>query len=162
MAYIETTDDARLPYFYNLSKTVGRGGFNWEEDTMVVQFFLQRMYLTGKLGPAPKGNMTVDGICGNITKNWILKFQLDSQRAGANIFVDGTVSSAENRSLDASITRTRYTIIYLNAGVKKNEPFLYNNLESHQAVPPKLRAYIGAMKASNQQLFNPFASVAAA
>jgi hypothetical protein len=122
---------------------------------MFVQFFLQRMYMTGKIGVAPKGKMTVDGICGNITKNWILKFQLDCQKLGANILPDGTVSSAENRSLDASISRTRYTIIYLNAGVKKNEPFLYNNLDTHQEVPPKLRAAVGAMKAANPEIFNP-------
>lgn len=155
MAYIETTDDPRLPYFYNLSRAVGKGCLNWEEDTLIVQFFLQRMYMTGKLGVAPKGKMTVDGICGNITKNWILKFQLDSLKLGANIVPDGVVSSAENRSLDASITHTRYTIIYLNSGVKKNEPFLYNNLESHPEVPHNVRAAVGAMKLSNPQLFNP-------
>lgn len=152
MAYIETTKDPRLPYFYNLSRAVGNGCLNWEEDTMVVQFFLQRMYRTGKLGPAPKGNLKVDGIFGPITRNWILKFQLDSKNIGANIFPDGVVSTAIDGNLDASFTKTRYTIIYLNAGVKKNEPFLFNNLGTHPEVPPKLRMGFAAMIASRQDV----------
>lgn len=154
MAYIEITKDPRLPYFYNLSRAVGGGCHNWEEDTMVVQFFLQRMYMTGKLGASPRGNMKVDGIFGPITRNWIQKFQLDVYNMpDANIFPDGVVSSAEDGNLDSSITKTRYTIIYLNAGIKKNEPFLFNNLSSHPEVPPKLRNGFAAMQGSRPELF---------
>lgn len=141
MAYIEKTNDLWLPTFYNVSRPVGRGCHNWEEDVMVVQFFLQRMYKTDILGTKPKGDLKVDGIFGNITRNWILKFQLDVQQLqGASIYPDGIISTATDGNLDSSITKTRYTIIYLNGGVKKNDPVVYNNLTSHPEVPPKLRA----------------------
>jgi hypothetical protein len=153
MAYIETTTDPRLPYFYNLSRAVGNGCHNWEEDTMVVQFFLQRMYGTGKLGPAPKGTMKVDGIFGPITRNWILKFQLDAANGpNVNIYADGIVNTAPDGRLDSIYSKTRYTIIYLNAGVRKNEPFLYNNLGTHPEVPAKLRMGFAAMNASRPEI----------
>lgn len=149
MAYIDTTNDPKLPTFYNVTQSVGQGCPNMNEDVMMVQFFLERIYAAGKMGTTPKGKMKIDGVFGPITRNWVLKFQLDCLNAGKNVYPDAIVDSAKTGTMDSSITQTRYTIIYLNGYLMVDDPILYSSLPVNPNVPPKLRLAFAQMHAQN-------------
>jgi hypothetical protein len=140
MAFKDTLDFEELPIFYNLNMAVGDNAPNMKEDVMLVQFFLQEVY-KGRTSfdppeVPPQGVMKVDGICGPITKNWLLKFQLDIRNRGYSIYADKRADKVKGRV--SSISKTTYTVIYLNAGVKKVRPD-FENLESAPDVPNELR-----------------------
>lgn len=144
MAYIDedSEDSEKNADFYNVSKAVGMGCPNWSEDVMMVQFFLQQIYLDADWkSHSPKGAMRVDGVCGPITRNWIAKFQIDARNSGSNIHVDGIVNNASNleNNQQASITKTTYTIRAMNNFLRKGNKPLYSTLPVNPVVPPLLR-----------------------
>jgi hypothetical protein len=146
MAFIDVDSENPVKHsnFYNVTRAVGKGGYNEKEDVMVVQFFLQRVYLHADMkARKPKGEMKVDGKCGPITCNWILKFQLDMRDIGRDCYPDGLVDKAGNENnadnWNTSISRTHYTIRMLNNGVRVFEPALYKTLPYNPEVPPELR-----------------------
>src|ERR1044072_7859232 len=139
MAFRDSSDLEDLPVFYNVLLAVGNNAPNLKEDVLLVQFLLFETY-SGKLKFAPfntrpQGNMTVDGICGPITKNWILKFQLDIRFIGGNPLLDKRIDRA--REVISSISRTVYTIISLNQIVKQVRPD-FDNLDKAVDVPREL------------------------
>lgn len=140
MAFKDTLDFEELPIFYNVNMAVGENAPNMKEDVMLVQFFLQEVYKgqTSFDPPEvpPKGAMKVDGICGPITKNWLLKFQLDIRNRGRSVYADKRADKV--KGVVSSISNTIYTLIFLNAGVKKVRPD-FENLESAPDVPNELR-----------------------
>lgn len=140
MAFKDTLDFEELPIFYNVNMAVGDNAPNMKEDVMLVQFFLQEVY-KGRTSfdppeVPPKGEMKVDGICGPITKNWLLKFQLDIRNRGRAVSADKRADKV--KGVVSSISKTIYTLIFLNAGVKKVRPD-FENLESAPDVPNELR-----------------------
>jgi hypothetical protein len=146
----DSTGNAR---FYNVNSAVGYGCPNEKEDAMMVQFFLKRLYMTELMKPdTPKGNMTVDGKVGPVTRNWILKFQLDMKNRGNDCFPDGIMDKAGNpnnaNNQTAAIARTRYTIRLLNNGLRKLDSAVYKSLPTHPEVPPELRAAFTQMNAA--------------
>lgn len=154
MAFVD--EDSEDPVvnarFYNVSGPVGFGCRNLREDALMVQFFLKRIYLTDVLkAKTPKGNMTVDGQVGPITRNWILKFQLDMREAGSDCFPDGIIDKAGNPdnpdNFTASISKTKYTIRLLNNGLRKFDSAMYKTLPTNPEVPEELRAAFVQMNA---------------
>ncbi len=140
MAFKDTLEFEELPIFYNVNMAVGDNAPNMKEDVMLVQFFLQEVY-KGRTSfdppeAPPKGAMKVDGICGPITKNWLLKFQLDIRNRGRSVYADKRADKV--KGVVSSISQTIYTLIFLNAGVKKVRPD-FENLESAPDVPNELR-----------------------
>lgn len=138
--------------FYNVTKAVGYGCPNDKEDAMMVQFFLKRLYQTKEMkASAPKGEMKVDGKVGPITRNWILKFQLDMRNGGYDCYADGVMDKAGNENnadnYVSSLSRTKYTIRLLNNGLRKLDATLYKTLPTNPEVPAELRAAFAQMNA---------------
>ena len=144
MAFIDEDSEDSIKYadFYNVSYAVGMGCRNWEEDVMMVQFFLQKIYEHEDMRKkTPRGSMSVDGKCGPITRNWILKFQLDVRTDGYDALPDGIVDKAGNAKSNeiTSISNTRYIIRAMNNFLRKKQRPLYSTLPVNPAVPPLLR-----------------------
>ncbi len=145
MAFIDEDSEDSVEYadFYNVSYAVGMGCRNWDEDVMMVQFFLQKIYEHEDMKKkTPKGTMTVDGKCGPITRNWILKFQLDVRIIeGYNALPDGIVDKAGNAKSNeiTSISNTQYIIRAMNNFLRTKQKPLYRTLPVNAEVPPPLR-----------------------
>ena len=144
MAFIDTDieDPVDNAPFYNVNYAVGKNCPNYREDVLLVQFFLKRIYMNEFMkAQTPKGQMKVDGNCGPITCNWILKFQIDMMNGGLKCYPDGVVNKAGNNksNWESSISKTNYTIRLINNGLRKLEPELYKSLAVHPDVPHELR-----------------------
>lgn len=138
MPFVDRTEHPDLPVFMNITFAVGKNAANVRDDVAWVQFLLERIYskkdvIINTRGETqsytrPKGNITRDGICGPITNNWILKFQLDMNRDGPFLFADGRVDRAlikagkGKQSVTGSISKLAYTIVMLNFLYKLNFP----------------------------------------
>ena len=154
MAFIDEDSEnaATNPTFYNVSAAVGGGCNNTPEDVKVVQFFLTRAYATDAFkNLKPKGAMTIDGKVGPITRNWILKFQLDMRNRGNAVMADGIVNKAGNENnadnFTASISHTNYTIRYMNNVMRKLDTTVYKTLSSNPVVPPDVRMIFAQINA---------------
>lgn len=153
MAFIDDDHDDPVNFssFYNLTGPVGFGCINLIEDVKVVQFFLTRMYSLG-LREKPQGNLVVDGKVGPVTRNWIVKFQVDLRKSNSNVLIDGIIDKAGNENnasnWDTSISKTNYTIRLLNSNLLKFDTEVYKTLESHPVVPPDMRIIFGQIKAA--------------
>lgn len=149
---IDLEDPVDSHPFYNVTFAVGKGCPNYKEDVLLVQFFLQRIYKNNMMkAQTPKGAMKVDGKCGPITSNWILKFQIDMMNGGLECYPDGIVNKAGNNKSNwiSSISKTKYTIRLLNNGLRKLEPELYKSLAVHPEVPPELRSMFAQMQSQS-------------
>jgi hypothetical protein len=121
MPFIDTTDvHPSLTVFYNVVHAVGKDSPNQGDDVKLVQMLLATIY--AKTGTPPPGTMTVDGICGPVTRSWLLKFQQDVRATGRSILVDGRADRVRNRDGLGSISNTFYTLIWLNQGAKSLDP----------------------------------------
>jgi len=123
MGFVDTTTNPQLPWFYNVVHAVGQNSPNLRDDVRLVQYMLKRIYIIGmaidtgdsiQTFSTPKGNMVVDGVCGPVTLNWILKFQLDIRKTGNSILPDKRADRARGNKIGGSISHTIYTIIWLN------------------------------------------------
>jgi len=144
MAFIDedSADSVAYADFYNVSYAVGMGCPNWDEDVMMVQFFLQKIYEHEDMKKhTPQGSMTIDGKCGPITRNWILKFQLDVRTQGYDALPDGIVNKAGNAKSNeyTSISNTQYIIRAMNNFLRIKRKPLYSTLPVNGEVPPPLR-----------------------
>lgn len=97
---------------------------NLPDDTKLVQYLLKAFYDALPSLTRPKGEMKVDGICGPITNNWILRFQLDANQYSGEplIIVDNCVDRVLNRNLVGNISNKKYTLAVLNYYVKEYNP----------------------------------------
>ena len=136
-------DAARLPIFYNVVHAVGENAPNKREDVMLVQYLLFWTYHPYPKSFHPKGEMKIDGACGGITKNWILKFQLDAMYSDQSIQADKRVDRIRNKNgLYGSQSNTTYTLAYLNWFVAHDEPEAFAKLplfvpvQNIASVPP--------------------------
>ncbi|MDQ6785462.1 MAG: peptidoglycan-binding protein [Acidobacteriota bacterium] len=134
MGFVDTTPNPQLPWFYNLVHAVGKDCPNQSNDVKLVQYMLKRLYDIGitqtgiaRVWQRPKGNLTVDGWCGDATRNWILKFQLDVRQSGYSVLADRRVDRARGHS-NGSISNTTYTIIWLNYLLMYNDTDDYANI----------------------------------
>jgi hypothetical protein len=138
MGFVDRSTDPNLPVFYNVTNAVGRQCPNVSDDVKLVQYLLIAFYdkalASSNVYTRPSGSLTVDGACGPITLNWIMKFQLDvNKRHPGTVAADNRVDNARNKNLQGSISGTIYTIAVLNQFVKKINPAAFVMLP--QSVP---------------------------
>ena len=131
-----------FPFFYDVDYVVGYQGNNLHGDVVLVQFLLKLHYKT--IIEKPLGEMICDGKLGPLTHYWLLFFYHDIRsdwvREGKtwNTTEVGNVMSL--RDPRASTSGPGHTMIgQLNAMVRQYEPDIFNNMESHPAVPPQLK-----------------------
>jgi len=147
MGFIDNSNDPTLPTFYNVVRAVGKQCPNVSDDVKLVQYLLVAFYdralASSPVYTRPKGQMTVDGICGPVTLNWILKFQLDvNTRYSGTLAADNRVDRVRNKNLTGSFTKTAYTLAVLNKFVKQVNPsaFMYTPsavpMQPAATVPP--------------------------
>lgn len=125
MGFIDSSP--AIPYLYNVVHAVGVNAPNKRDDTMMVQYLLLHFYKNVKPREAvPKGTMTVDGICGGITLNWIKKFQIDLMLLNHSIYADGRMDRIRNtHDLKGSISKTNYSLAWLDWYVAYGDPAAY-------------------------------------
>ena len=146
MGFIDSSPEAETSVFYNVVHAVGKNCPNLSDDVKLVQYLLKIYYEAVSVDFRPQGNMTVDGVCGPVTRNWILKFQLDcSYEHPGEILVDGRVDRIRNQSLYGSISKTIYTLSFLNSSAAhynpegwKATPFLIPMQNSASVPPPSI------------------------
>ena len=142
MGFIDTAPVTKTPVFYNVVHAVGKNCPNVRDDVKLVQYLLKILYVKVP-ADKPNGEMKVDGLCGPVTMNWILKFQLDVSADNPGIIaVDNRVDRIRNKNFVGSITKTRYTLGILNHNAKKLNPegwaatYYLVPLENPASVPP--------------------------
>ena len=154
MGFIDSSPEASMPVFYNVVHAVGKQCPNMKDDTKLVQYLLVAFYdgalTVSPIYTRPKGDMTVDGICGPITNNWILKFQLDvNQRYPNTTPADNRVDRIRNKNMIGSISQMGYTLAILNRFTAKVNPDAYValpkyvQLQNPENVPPPSYDMIG-------------------
>lgn len=143
MGFIDSSPEAETSVFYNVVHAVGKNCPNMPDDVKLVQYLLKIYYDAVSSDFRPTGNMTVDGVCGPVTRNWILKFQLDcSYEYPGEILVDGRVDRIRNQSLKGSISKTIYTLSFLNSSAANYNPggwaatYYLVPLQNPSSVPP--------------------------
>jgi hypothetical protein len=121
MPFIDTRDGDASPGMYNVISAVGQDCPNKRDEVRLVQTLLKLFYQSSGFA-APKGQMVVDGLCGPITKNWILKFQLDIRHWGNAVMADKRVDRIRDHQDIGSISHTMYTLVALNRAVQSIDP----------------------------------------
>lgn len=123
MGFIDSSPEADTKIFYNVVHAVGKNCPNMSDDVKLVQYLLKIYYEQASPDCRPNGTMTVDGVCGPITRNWILKFQFDcSADYPGEVLVDGRIDRIRNQSLYGSISKTIYTLSFLNSSAANYDP----------------------------------------
>lgn len=130
MGFIDSTPQGEE--FYNLVKAVGSNCPNNRDDVMMVQYMLKNIYVGDKAHAKPPGEMTVDGICGPVTINWILTYQRQLRMSGIPILIDGRIDRIRDKSsFIGSISKTYYTLAILDGHLWEHNPVAYERLPLH-------------------------------
>jgi hypothetical protein len=130
MGFVMETGDDRLPEMYNVIYAVGQNAANYFKDVKLVQYCLQGIYATGQY-PAPKGTMTVDGVCGPTTRAWIKAFQNEMISQGWCMSPDGRVDRAP---ADPNAHNVTHTITMLNYELQRLNPNAWVMLPARIAI----------------------------
>ena len=133
--------DKEIP-FYNLESAVGPGCPNRRSDVMLVQFFLHQIYgHPSKINKPAGPKIQINGIFDGTTATWIKHYQNDLKGQGKPIFADGRVDRAKGEQYSfSSISKTGYTITFMNFGHCERFRQEHNHLERHPLVPGELRS----------------------
>lgn len=141
MGYVDSSP--QLAYFYNVTNAVGEQCPNMKDDVMMVQYMLHHLYKGAPVNMKPAGELTVDGICGPVTKQWIRTYQNQLYQSGFSISPDGRVDRIIDKvTFKGSISQTTYTLYYLNRNLADKDSQAYADLPNHvpvsnaQRVPP--------------------------
>jgi hypothetical protein len=116
-----TTDGGHA---YNVNFSVGAASVNRRDDVLLVQWMLHRIYSDASFPRVGGKPLTVDGYAGPQTVQWIQSFQQRVRAGGHACHVDGRVDSARKQS--AGVTKTVYTIIWLNFFLRKYNPAAFD------------------------------------
>jgi len=147
MPFIDTCDSELTPEFYNVVRAVGKDCPNKHDDVKLVQVLLQ-MFYTGSGLTMPKGQMVADGICGPITRNWILKFQLDMRARAINLLTDQRIDRVRNHQATSLISHSKYGLVALNEAAATIDPSRWSNIsfmvpmQSANTVPPPSNDFV--------------------
>lgn len=128
MPFVNPTADPTFPAFYNVEKAVGKDGANQREDVRLVQYMIRHLY------KEKASTLAVDGFWGYHTARWIAKFQADAKAGGMSIATDGRVDRAMGTV--SSVSKTTYTIVWLNVLLRKANPAAYAALPSVVKLTP--------------------------
>lgn len=152
MPFDQALESTTLPHIWNVSRAVGKNSPNDRLDVLLVQYLLMKVYEDvqhdGRI--RPKGNLTLDGVCGPITKNWILKFQLDiNQDVPGLVSTDGRIDRAHGLATSQPGPfspdpehipgRMIYTIVALNRVMHDDFPELHDDPMSATDMPMELK-----------------------
>jgi hypothetical protein len=157
MAQVDTWEDGSsstdLDFFYNVTMAVGPHGTapNRRDDVMLVQYLMKVLVRVGLwVPPTLSKPFPADGRMGPDTAAWIQDYQLMKHRV---IVQDGRIDRA--LGVNASITHTRYTIVFLNrdfqtASVLRTGSLQwFNALEDDADAPAELRRAIRSSRAKS-------------
>jgi hypothetical protein len=161
MAHIKQVEGRSYPFLYNVDMTVGTRQSGWEDgwknyeaayysnrrdDVMLVQYLLKRVYQKGQnvqpqLQPngANPAELKIDGYYGPKTQKAITQFQLEMRNNGRSIATDGCVDKELGESGISSISKTAYTITWLNKYFWVLYPQLAPNIAQDPECPPELK-----------------------
>ena len=121
---------------------------NKRDDVMLVQYLLKRVYQQGN-NCSPQLSQTtgaaelkVDGYYGPKTARAIEQFQLEMRRNGRSIATDGCVDPELGDSATSSISKTGYTISWLNKYFWVLYPMLAPDITIDPECPPELKQSI--------------------
>ncbi|HVE57644.1 MAG TPA: hypothetical protein VNB22_12495 [Pyrinomonadaceae bacterium] len=127
---------------------------NKRDDVMLVQYLLKRVYQRGqncnpplKSGvgdPHSPAALKIDGFCGPKTQGAIEHFQLEMRRGGKNIATDGCVDTERGGSSTSSVSKTGYTISWLNKYFWVLYPELAPDISADPECPPELKQAVGS------------------
>jgi hypothetical protein len=97
-------DDSGTDWFYDVGVSVGAGGYNYQEDTMLVQYFIKWIAVGDHVSVGARADigvaaLAIDGIVGPETLTAILKYQqvapLAPGIAANKLITDGRVDPSE-------------------------------------------------------------------
>ena len=123
---------------------------NKRDDVMMVQYLLKRIYQQGykaepRLNPqSGAAYLKIDGICGPKTQRAIEQFQLEMCRNGRSIATDGCVDPELGDSATSSISKTGYTISWLNKYFWVLYPWLAPDIRLDPECPPELKRAVAS------------------
>jgi hypothetical protein len=118
----------KLPIFYNVALAVGKNCPNIPDDVMLIQYLLDWRYKNCQPSARPNGVMKLDGVYGDVTANWILKFQLDILLSGRPILADNRIAPIRDKKFfRSSLSDAVYTLAWLNWIVSCEEPEAFAN-----------------------------------
>jgi hypothetical protein len=166
MAYKKIVQGRSYPHMYNVTMTVGSrkalyetagGGTkytssyepNVRDDVMLVQYLLKRVYQgwqsRGELNESNSGptELKIDGMHGPKTQQAIEQFQLEVARTGRSIATDGCVDTEAGDTQYSSISKTGYTISWLNSTLWALNPALAQDITLDPECPAELRQSVG-------------------
>lgn len=131
MGFMETSDWNKCPVFYNVVHAVGKECPNLRDDVKLVQYLLMAYYDVQSPAQRPKGEIAVTGFCGGATMMWIRKFQEDVYRQyPGEVLRDNRIDRIRDKQLQGSISRTYYTLAFLNAYVSQQNAEAFAKLPS--------------------------------
>lgn len=122
---------------------------NKRDDVMLVQYLLKRVYQQGHRCNPPLGQssgaaaLKIDGLYGPMTARAIQQFQLEMRRNGNSIATDGCVDPERGDSSTSSISKTGYTISWLNKYFWVLYPTLAPDITVDPECPPELKQSLG-------------------
>lgn len=118
---------------------------NKRDDVMLVQYLLKRVYQQGQNVQPPLSQNTgaaqlkIDGVYGPKTARAIEQFQLEMRRNGRSIATDGSVDPERGDSAYSSVSKTGYTISWLNKYLWVLYPWLAPDITVDPECPPELK-----------------------
>ena len=134
--------------FYNTDDAVGKFLANRTDDVMLVQLFLSELSTRHTIfeWKKPTTPLTVNGTADDNLFAWIKSYQA-AVKTFAPVTVDGIVNSVPGEFTgQTSITKTKYTLMYLNNHYESLFPEKYRNLPNDQSVPSTLRLSLNQRK----------------
>jgi hypothetical protein len=133
--------DKEIP-FYSVSSAVGPGCPNKRTDVMLVQFFLHQIYShPTKLNKPAGPKIAINGTFDSTTAAWIKHYQNDVKNQGRPIYPDGRIDRAKGEQYSfSSLSKTGYTITFLNFGHCERYRREHDRLEQHVLMPGELKA----------------------
>jgi hypothetical protein len=149
-AYQEPVIPGWTPSPQSTSSTKSKASYepNKRDDVMLVQYLLKRVYQLGNNLNPPLNQenrvvrLTIDGIYGLRTQSAIEHFQLEMRRQGKNIATDGCVDPELGNSVISAVSKTDYTISWLNKCFWILYPQLAPDIRVDPECPPELKLVV--------------------
>ena len=133
--------DEVLPLFFNVDEGVGKRRPNRTEDVLLVQFLIKAV-----IQKVPQGadvtmiermsKVPVNGLCDDATIDGILAVQEALKKRNPGVVVDGVISRARGYSYGAA----KWTIVWLNQGLRNDFPNIWPRLQDIRICPPALKS----------------------
>lgn len=118
---------------------------NKRDDVMLVQYLLKRVYQRGQncqpqlSQSSGAAQLKIDGLYGPATARAVEQFQMEMRRNGHNIATDGCVDPELGESATSSISKTGYTISWLNKYFWVLYPYLAPDISTDPECPAELK-----------------------